>query len=118
MSNDSQKCTHPENLGGRNPKDCSPEQRKICHPKANEMSSKGDIMDNIKDKVEVVLNKIRPALVADGGNVELVDVKDGVVKVKLVGHCAGCPMSMMTLKNGIERMLKQEIPEVKQVVAA
>ncbi len=75
-------------------------------------------MDNLKDKVEVTLNKIRPALVADGGNVELVDVKDGVVKVKLVGHCAGCPMSQMTLKNGIERMLKQEIPEVKQVIAA
>ena len=75
-------------------------------------------MDNLKDKVEVVLNKVRPALVADGGNVELVDVKDGVVKVKLVGHCAGCPMSQMTLKNGIERMLKQEIPEVKQVIAA
>jgi Fe-S cluster biogenesis protein NfuA len=75
-------------------------------------------MDNLKDKVEVTLNKIRPALVADGGNVELVDVKDGVVKVKLVGHCAGCPMSMMTLKNGIERMLKQEIPEVKQVISA
>ena len=75
-------------------------------------------MDNLKEKVETSLNKIRPALVADGGNVELVDVKDGIVKVKLVGHCAGCPMSMMTLKNGIERMLKQEIPEVKQVVAA
>jgi len=75
-------------------------------------------MDNLRDKVEATLNKIRPALVADGGNVELVDVKDGVVKVKLVGHCAGCPMSMMTLKNGIERMLKQEIPEVKQVIAA
>ena len=75
-------------------------------------------MDNLKDKVEATLNKIRPALVADGGNVELVDVKDGVVKVKLVGHCAGCPMSQMTLKNGIERMLKQEIPEVKQVIAA
>ena len=75
-------------------------------------------MDNMKDKVETALNKIRPALVADGGNVELVDVKDGVVKVKLVGHCAGCPMSTMTLKNGIEQMLKKEIPEVKQVVAA
>ena len=75
-------------------------------------------MDKLKDKVETALNKIRPALVADGGDVELVDVKDGVVKVKLVGHCAGCPMSQMTLKNGIERMLKQEIPEVKQVVSA
>ena len=75
-------------------------------------------MDNLKVKVEATLNKIRPALVADGGDVELVDVKDGVVKVKLVGHCAGCPMSQMTLKNGIERTLKQEIPEVKQVIAA
>ena len=75
-------------------------------------------MEDLKPKVEKALDKIRPSLVADGGNVELVDVKDGVVKVKLVGHCAGCPMSQMTLKNGIERMLKQEIPEVKQVVSA
>ena len=61
---------------------------------------------------------IRPSLVADGGNVELVDVADGVVKVKLTGACAGCPMSTMTLKDGIERILKQEIPEVKEVVSA
>jgi len=72
----------------------------------------------MRDKVEAVLNKIRPSLVADGGNVELVDVKDGVVKLKLTGACAGCPMSTMTLKNGIERILKREIPEVKEVVAA
>ena len=72
----------------------------------------------MKEKVEAALNKIRPALIADGGNVELVDVVDGVVKVKLTGHCAGCPMSQMTLKNGIERLLKQEIPEVKQVISA
>lgn len=72
----------------------------------------------MKEKVEAALNKIRPALIADGGNVELVDVVDGVVKVKLTGHCAGCPMSQMTLKSGIERMLKQEIPEVKQVISA
>jgi Fe-S cluster biogenesis protein NfuA len=71
----------------------------------------------MKEKVEAVLNKIRPSLVNDGGNVELVDVIDGTVKVKLVGACAGCPMSTMTLKNGIERILKQEIPEVKEVVA-
>ena len=69
-------------------------------------------------EIESALDQIRPGLQADGGNVELVDVKDGVVKVKLVGHCAGCPMSQMSLKNGIERMLKQEIPEVKQVVSA
>jgi len=71
----------------------------------------------MQDKVEEVLNKVRPALVRDGGNVELVSVDDGTVKVKLVGACAGCPMSTMTLKNGIERILKQEIPEVKEVIA-
>ena len=70
----------------------------------------------MQDKVEEILDKIRPALVRDGGNVELVGVDDGTVKVKLVGACAGCPMSTMTLKNGIERILKQEIPEVKEVV--
>ena len=71
----------------------------------------------MQDKVEEVLDKIRPMLVQDGGNVELVEVNDGTVKLKLVGACAGCPMSTMTLKNGIERILKQEIPEVKEVVA-
>jgi Fe-S cluster biogenesis protein NfuA len=71
----------------------------------------------MKEKVEVVLNKIRPSLVADGGNVELVDVEDGIVKVKLVGACAGCPMSQMTLKMGIEKLLKKEIPEVQEVVS-
>ena len=70
----------------------------------------------MKEKVEEVLNKIRPSLVADGGNVQLVDVDDGVVKVKLTGACAGCPMSQMTLKMGIEKFLKKEIPEVKEVV--
>jgi len=72
----------------------------------------------MRDKVEEVLDKIRPSLMRDGGNVELVDVSDGVVKVKLTGACAGCPMSTMTLKMGIERILKQEIPEIKEVVAA
>jgi Fe-S cluster biogenesis protein NfuA len=71
----------------------------------------------MQDKVEEVLNKIRPALVADGGNVELVEVNNGTIKLKLVGACAGCPMSTMTLKMGIEKILKQEIPEVKEVVA-
>jgi len=71
-----------------------------------------------RDKVETVLDKIRPALVADGGNVELVDVKDeGIVEVKLTGACAGCPMSEMTLKMGIEQVLKEEIPEVTEVVS-
>jgi Fe-S cluster biogenesis protein NfuA len=81
------------------------------------------MQDNLKedkvkqDRVKEVLDKVRPYLVRDGGNVELVEVTDGTVKVKLVGACAGCPMSKMTLKNGIERILKQEIPEVKEVVA-
>jgi Fe-S cluster biogenesis protein NfuA len=69
----------------------------------------------MKEKVEKALDKIRPALMADGGNVELVDVEDGVVKVRLTGACGGCPMSQMTLKMGIERVLKQEIPEIKEV---
>ena len=70
----------------------------------------------MKERVEEVLNKIRPSLVADGGNVELVDVEDnGIVKVKLVGACAGCPMSQMTLKMGIEKLLKKEIQEVVSV---
>jgi Fe-S cluster biogenesis protein NfuA len=70
----------------------------------------------MKEKVEAALNKIRPMLQRDGGNVELIEVADGIVKVRLKGACAGCPMSQMTIKNGIERLLKQEIPEVKSVV--
>ena len=72
----------------------------------------------MKEKVEAVLDKIRPSLVADGGNVKLVEVNDGVVKVQLTGACAGCPMSTMTLKMGIEKILKREIPEITEVVAA
>ena len=72
----------------------------------------------MKEKVQEALNKVRPQLQADGGDVELVDVEDGIVKVRLQGACAGCPMSQMTLKNGIERFLKQEIPEVKSVEPA
>ena len=71
----------------------------------------------MRDKVEEALSKIRPSLQADGGDVELVDVTDGVVKVSLKGACSGCPMSTMTLKNGIERILKEQVPEVKEVVA-
>ena len=71
----------------------------------------------MKEKVEKALDKIRPALMADGGNVELVEVKGDLVKVKLTGACGGCPMSQMTLKMGIERHLKKEIPEIKEVVA-
>ncbi len=68
-------------------------------------------------KVEEVLNKIRPQLMMDGGNVELVEVNDGTVKVRLTGACGGCPMAAITLKMGIEKILKQELPEIKEVVA-
>jgi Fe-S cluster biogenesis protein NfuA len=71
----------------------------------------------MKEKVEAALNKIRPALEADGGGIELVDVVDGVVKVRLVGACQGCMGAQMTLKLGVERVLKEEIPEVKSVEA-
>mgnify|MGYP000597074977 CR=1 FL=1 len=71
----------------------------------------------MRDQIESVLKKIRPSLQADGGDVELVDVKDGVVSLKLKGACAGCPMSTMTLKNSIERILKQEVSGVKEVVS-
>lgn len=71
----------------------------------------------MREKVEIVLNKIKSSLSADRGGVELVDVKDGVVKLKLTGACSGCPMAAMTLQNGIARVLKEEIPEVKEVVA-
>ncbi len=71
----------------------------------------------MKEKIEAALEQIRPALQADGGDVELVGVDDGVVSLKLKGACAGCPMSTMTLKMGIERVLKEQVPEVKEVVA-
>jgi Fe-S cluster biogenesis protein NfuA len=73
--------------------------------------------EEMKDKVQNALDKIRPHLQADGGDVDLVEVKDGIVKLRLKGACGGCPMAAMTLKNGIERALKEEIPEVKEVVA-
>jgi len=72
----------------------------------------------MKKKVEAALEKIRPSLQADGGDVELVEVTtDGVVKVKLTGACASCPMRQMTLQMGIGRVLKEEVPEVKEIVS-
>ncbi|MDZ7671316.1 MAG: NifU family protein [Halanaerobiales bacterium] len=71
-----------------------------------------------KEEVKDVLDQIRPGLQADGGDVELVEItEDGIVKVRLVGACNGCPMSTLTLKNGIERTLKKKLPEIKEVVA-
>ncbi|HWQ73754.1 MAG TPA: NifU family protein [Syntrophomonas sp.] len=71
----------------------------------------------MREKVEAVLKNIRPALQNDGGDVELVEVDHGIVKVRLQGACNGCPMAAMTLKNGIERALKEAIPEVVEVQA-
>ena len=74
---------------------------------------------NIKEKVKALLNDVRPNLQADGGDVELIDIsEDGIVKVKLLGACSGCPMAQMTLKMGIEKYLKERIPEVTEVVSA
>ena len=70
-----------------------------------------------KDNVKVVIDGLRPSLQADGGDVAIVDIADdGTIKVELQGHCRGCPYSQMTLKNGIERLLKEKIPQVKEVV--
>lgn len=71
----------------------------------------------MKEEVEKALEKIRPMLQMDGGDVELVDVEDGVVKVRLKGACHGCPMSQMTLQHGIEQVLKKEVDGVKKVEA-
>lgn len=71
----------------------------------------------MREKVEAALAQIRPSLQADGGDVELVDVSEGVVKVKLTGACGSCPMATMTLRNGIEQIIKKQVPEIKEVVA-
>lgn len=70
----------------------------------------------MRERVQEILEKVRPSLQADGGDVELVEVtEEGVVRVRLKGACGSCPMSTMTLKMGIERALKSQIPEVKEV---
>lgn len=73
----------------------------------------------MREAVEAAIQKVRPALQADGGGVDLVDVdeKSGIVKVKLTGACGGCPMANVTLKNGIEKVLKREVPQVTEVVS-
>jgi len=72
----------------------------------------------VKEKIQKIIDEIRPALQADGGNIELIDVgEDGVVKVRLMGACGSCPMSQLTLKRGVEARLKAKIPEVKEVVS-
>jgi len=71
----------------------------------------------VKEKVEAALDMIRPSLQADGGGVELVGVENGTVQVRLTGACGGCPMAAMTLKEGVERAIKQQVPEVVEVVS-
>ena len=71
----------------------------------------------MREDVKAVLEQIRPALQADGGDLELVDINEGVVHLRLIGACNGCPMSAMTLKMGIERILKEKVPEVTKVVS-
>jgi Fe-S cluster biogenesis protein NfuA len=71
----------------------------------------------MREQVQAAINKVRPALQADGGDVELVDVKDGVVQVRLTGACNGCPMATMTLRDGIERVIMEEVPGVKQIIS-
>ena len=74
-----------------------------------------EMTQDVKEQVEKALADVRPALQADGGDIELVDVVDGVVQVRLQGHCAGCPMSQMTLTHGVERHLKNVVPGVERV---
>jgi Fe-S cluster biogenesis protein NfuA len=71
----------------------------------------------MREKVEAALSQIRPVLQADGGDVELVDVSEGVVMLRLSGACGGCPMATLTLHQGIERVLREQVPEVKEVIA-
>lgn len=72
----------------------------------------------VRDRVQAALDRIRPAVQMDGGDVQLVDVSDeGVVTVQMMGACGGCPMSMLTLKAGIERIVKQQVPEITEIVA-
>jgi len=75
------------------------------------------LTETIEKKVQNALDDIRPNIQADGGDVELVAVDKGIVKVRLQGHCAGCPMSMMTLKQGIETHVKKKVPEIVRVEA-
>ena len=74
-------------------------------------------MTDLKERVEKALDSIRPALMADGGNVELVDIEDGIVKVRLQGACGTCPSALMTLKQGIEVKVKEDVPEILEVEA-
>ena len=76
-----------------------------------------NMTESIQKRVQSALDEIRPQIQLDGGDVELVAVEKQTVKVRLIGHCAGCPMSAMTLKNGVEALIKQRVPEIQKVEA-
>lgn len=71
----------------------------------------------MKEQIEKALDSIRPTLRADGGDIQLVSVEDGIVKVRLTGACGSCPMSQMTMTEGVERAIKKAVPEIKKVIA-
>ena len=71
----------------------------------------------MREKIEPILDQIRPFLGAEGGGVELIEVNDGVVKLRLTGACGGCPMATITLRNVVEREIKKQAPEIKEVIA-
>jgi Fe-S cluster biogenesis protein NfuA len=73
--------------------------------------------ESIQKRVQEALNEIRPQIQSDGGDVELVSIEKQTVKVRLTGHCAGCPMAAMTLKNGVEALIKQRVPQIQKVEA-
>lgn len=73
--------------------------------------------DSIEKRVESALAEIKPQIQADGGDIDLVAIENGIVKVRLRGSCAGCPMSALTLKQGVERVIKSKVPEIKSVEA-
>jgi Fe-S cluster biogenesis protein NfuA len=89
----------------------------LLHKGQNELKKGGILL--MKERVQEAINKVRPSLQADGGDVKLIDVdeENGIVKVKLTGACGGCPFATMTLTQGIEKTVKAEVPEVKKVIA-
>ena len=91
--------------------------RNLYNPSIGFKRTVNNMADSIQTRVQAALDDIRPQIQMDGGDVELVAVEGGIVKVRLVGHCAGCPMSAMTLKNGVEALIKERVPEINKVEA-
>ena len=92
-------------------------RKNICTSGSKRVLRKKGDNKNMKDKIEKALGTIRPALQADGGDIQLVSVEDGIVKVRLTGACGGCPMSQMTMRQGVEQAIKKAVPQIKKVIA-